>query len=106
MGRDISVGIATRYSLEGLEIEFWLGGEIFRNRPDRTWVSPSLPWMSTGSFPGVKRLGRDLKKEYSYTFLRLWAFVDCSGLQFNVLSVAEEYVTNNQILRLSVSLFL
>jgi hypothetical protein len=40
-GRDSSVGIATRYGLEGPRIESrW--GEIFRTYPDRLWGPPSL----------------------------------------------------------------
>jgi hypothetical protein len=54
MGRASSVGIATRYWLEGPGIES-SGGEIFHTRPDRSWNLPSL--LSNGygvSFPGVK----------------------------------------------------
>jgi hypothetical protein len=37
-GRDSSVGIATRYGLDGPGIESWWGGgvEIFRTRADRS----------------------------------------------------------------------
>ena len=42
VGRDCSVGIATRYGLDGLGIESRCGGEIFRTRPDRPWGPPSL----------------------------------------------------------------
>jgi hypothetical protein len=57
MGRDSSVGIATRYGLDGLGIESrW--GEIFRTRPDRRWGPPSLlyNWYLVSS-PRVKRRG-------------------------------------------------
>ena len=38
-----SVGIATRYGLDGPGIESrWGGGDIFRTGPDRLWGSPSL----------------------------------------------------------------
>ena len=51
--RDISVGIATRYGLEGPGIESqW--GEIFRTSSNRLRGLPSLLYMGTGSFPGVK----------------------------------------------------
>jgi hypothetical protein len=40
-GRDISVGIATRYGLDGRGSNPG-GGEIFRTCPDRPWDSPSL----------------------------------------------------------------
>jgi hypothetical protein len=73
VGRDSSVGIATRYGLDGPGSN--LGeGEIFHTRPDR---HPASYKMDTGSFPGIKRpergvdhpqhLAQRLKKEYSYT---------------------------------------
>jgi hypothetical protein len=39
LGRDSSVGIATRCRLDGPDPG---GGEIFRTRPDRPWGQPSL----------------------------------------------------------------
>ena len=47
MGRDSSVGIATRYGLDGPGIESRGGDEIFRTSPDRTWVSiqPPVQWV-------------------------------------------------------------
>ena len=60
MGRDISVGIATAYGLDGPGIES-LGGEIFRTHLDRPWGPPSF--LHNGyrlSFAGVKRPGRDV----------------------------------------------
>ena len=42
VGRDIVVGIATRYGLDGPGIESRWGGEIFHNFPDRPWGPPSL----------------------------------------------------------------
>jgi len=32
--------------------------------PDRPWAPPSLLYMGTGSFPGVKRLGRGLDNPF------------------------------------------
>ena len=53
MGLDSSVGIATRYGLDGPGIESrW--GEIFRTRPDRPWGPPGLQTMAAGSFTRVK----------------------------------------------------
>jgi hypothetical protein len=54
VGRDSSVGIATRYGLDVPGIEFrW--GEIFRTRPDRSW-DPRYPlYNGYGSFPGAQR---------------------------------------------------
>jgi hypothetical protein len=57
MGRDSSVGIATRYGLDGLGIESWWG-VIFRTRPDRPRGLPSLLYNRCLVFPGVKRPGR------------------------------------------------
>ena len=42
MGRNSSVGIATRYGLDGPGIDSSYWGEIFRNRPDRSLGPPSL----------------------------------------------------------------
>jgi hypothetical protein len=43
MGRDSSVGIATRYGLDGPGIESrWGGSEIFRTLPERPWGPPSF----------------------------------------------------------------
>ena len=60
-GRDSSVGIPTRYELDGPGIEFrW--GEMFRTRPDRPWGPPSLLYNGYRvSFPGVKRTGRGVE---------------------------------------------
>jgi hypothetical protein len=57
--RDSSVGITTRYGLEGLGIESrW--GEIFRTYPDRLRGPPGLLYKGYGVFPGSKvRPGRD-----------------------------------------------
>ena len=59
MGRDSAVGKATRYGLNGPDIESqWDGGrggeEIFRSGP----AHPAPYTTGTGSFPGVKRPGR------------------------------------------------
>ena len=59
MGRDSSVGIATRYGLDGPEIESRGGVEVFRTRPDRPKgaAQPSIQQVPCLS-PGVKRPGR------------------------------------------------
>ena len=55
---DSSVGIATRYGLDGPGIESRLGVEIFRTRTDRPWGPSSLLYNGYRVFPGVKRPGR------------------------------------------------
>ena len=57
VGRDSSVGIATRYGLDGPGIES--RGAIF-SAPLQTGpgANPASYTMGTGSFPGVKRPGR------------------------------------------------
>ena len=55
--RDSSVGIATRYGLDGQGIESWWGGEIFRTRPDRPCRPPSLLYKGYRVFPGGKAAG-------------------------------------------------
>ena len=50
--RHSSVGIATRYGLDGPGIEFRCGGEIFRARPDRSCGPPSLLYNGYRVSPG------------------------------------------------------
>ena len=58
MGRDSSVGMATRYGLDGPEIESrWGWGEIFRTHPDRPLGPPSLLYYGYWVFPGSKAAG-------------------------------------------------
>ena len=52
-GQDSSVGIATRYGLDGPGIES-RGGEIFRTLPDQPWGLPSLLYKGYRVFPGGK----------------------------------------------------
>jgi hypothetical protein len=57
VGRDSSVGIATRYGLD-VHGSNPGGGEIFCTRPDRPWGPPSLLYEGYRvSFPGVERPG-------------------------------------------------
>jgi hypothetical protein len=51
--RDSSVGISTRYGMDGTGIESrW--GRIFRTRPHRPWGPPSLPCSGHRVIPGGK----------------------------------------------------
>jgi len=59
VSRNTSVGIATRYGLDGPGIESRWGGEIFRTRPELPWDPQSL--LQNGyrvSFSRVKRPSR------------------------------------------------
>ena len=56
-GPGSSVGIATRYGLDGPGIESRWGGEIFRTRPDLPWGQPNLLYNGYRVFAGVKRPG-------------------------------------------------
>ena len=60
MGRDSSIGIATRYGLEGPGIESWWGGREFPHL-SRPALRPTQPPVQRvpDLFPGVKRPGRD-----------------------------------------------
>ena len=60
MGRDNSVGIATRYGLDGPGIESQWGGGAGFPAPVQTGPAayPASYTMDTGSFSGVKRPGR------------------------------------------------
>ena len=51
VGWDSSVGIATRYRLDGPGIESRLGGEIFLTSLDRPWDPPSLLYYEYQAFP-------------------------------------------------------
>jgi hypothetical protein len=55
VGWEGSVGIATRYGLAGLGIEYGGGGQIFRTRPDLPWGTRSLLYNGYRVFRGVKR---------------------------------------------------
>jgi hypothetical protein len=57
IGRDSSVGIATRYGLDGPGIESRGGGEIFRTRPDRPLGPPSLLYSGYRVFTRSKETG-------------------------------------------------
>ena len=93
IGRDSSVGIATRYGMDGPGIRSRCGGEIFRIRPDRPWGPPSLLYNGYRvSLPGVRRPGRDIdhpplpnaevKGRIELYPCSLWVFVKCYRVTF------------------------
>ena len=58
--RDSSVGTATPYGLEGPGIESWRGAIFSAPILTGRGAHPASYAMDTGSFPGVKRPGRDV----------------------------------------------
>jgi hypothetical protein len=57
-GPGSSVGIATDYGLDGPGIESRWGARFFAHVQTGPAAHPAYCTMGTGSFPGVKRLGR------------------------------------------------
>ena len=55
MGRDSSVGIVTRYGLDGPGIISWWGARCSAPVQTGPGANPASYTMGTGSFPGVKR---------------------------------------------------
>jgi len=101
VGRDSSIGIATRYGLDGPGTESRWGGEICRTRPDRPWDPPSLLHNGYRVFTGVKRPGRDVdqpppstevkERVEIYLYSPLWAFVACFRVNFTSYLNREKY---------------
>ena len=60
MGRDSSVGIATRYGMDGAGIESPWGARFSAPVQTGPEAHPASYAMGTGSFPGVKRPGRSV----------------------------------------------
>jgi len=88
MGHDSSVGIATRYGLDGPGIESWWGARFSQPAQTGPRAHPPSYTMGTGSFPGVKRLGCGIdhpppsttkvkERVELYFNSPLWAFVAC-----------------------------
>ena len=85
VGRDSSVGIVTRYGMDGPGIESQWGARF--SAPVQTDPGAHPASLSTGPFPGVKRPGRGVAltsscaevKERVKLFLypHFWAFVTC-----------------------------
>jgi hypothetical protein len=64
VGREGSVGIATRYGLDGPEIESRLEARFSAPVQTGPGAHPAFYKMGTGSFPGVKRSGRGVDHPY------------------------------------------
>jgi hypothetical protein len=67
VGPDSSVGIATRYGLDGRRDLILLEARFFRTRPDRPWAHPASYTVGTGSAPTVKRPGRGVAHPTQYS---------------------------------------
>ena len=90
-GRDIVVGIAIRYGLDTTGIESRRKRD-FSHPPDRPWGLPSLLYNGYRIIPGGKMSGEwgwpaasssaEVKERIQLTFSPLWAFVDCSRVEF------------------------
>ena len=83
--REISIGIATRYWLDGPGIESrWERNFPHPSRPNLGPTQPPIEWVTSLS-PGVKRSGRgvdhsphlalSLRKSSTIPLLSIWAFV-------------------------------
>ena len=89
--RDSSVGVATRYGLDGPAIESRWGARLSAPIQTGPGAHPASYIMGTGSFPGVKRPGRGVDhpphpapmlKSRAITLLPLWAFVVCFRVNY------------------------
>ena len=95
MGRDSSVGMATRYGLDGPGIEFRCGRDFPHPfRPALGPTQPPIQWVR-GLFPGVKRPGpgvdhplpssAEVKERVElYLYFHPGTFVACSKVIFTV----------------------
>ena len=86
-GLDRSVGMATRYGLDGPGSNPD-GGDIFHTRPERPWGPTRLPHNGYQTFLRAKAAGSwrrqptPLSAEVKERVEYVWAFIDCSGLSF------------------------
>ena len=126
MGRDSSVGIATRYGLDGRGIEsLWGGGDFPQPFEPATGAHPNSYTMGTGSFSGVKRPERGVDHPSSaevnervelYLYSPPWVFVACFPLpshlnrthvhnaQFSLLNVMVHILTTVVLRFVNVSI--
>ena len=95
MGRDSSVGITTRYGLDGPGIESRWGARFSAPVQTGPGTHPAAYTMGTGSFPGVKRPGRGVdhpppsaeveERVELYLYFPYGTFVACSRANFTLL---------------------
>jgi hypothetical protein len=93
VSRDSSVGIVTRYKLDGPAIESWWRMRFSVPVLTRPGAHPASYTMGTESFPWVRRPGHGVdhprtsraevkNKSRPLPLLPIWAFVACSTLNF------------------------
>ena len=83
VGRDSSVGIATRCGLDGPGIESRWGTRFSAPVPTGPGAHPASCTMGTGSFPGVKQSGHGV--DHPFHLGPLWAFMACSWVNFYLI---------------------
>jgi hypothetical protein len=83
MGRDSSVGIATRYGLDGPEIESQWGARSSARVQSGPGAHKASYTMGNGFFQGVKRPGRGVDHPSPYS--PFWTLVACSRVTFTFI---------------------
>jgi hypothetical protein len=103
-------GIATRYGLDGPQIESWWGLDI--PHPSRPALGLThLLYKGTGPFPGVKRPGRGDDHPYSFRaevkqsrpthLVPLWVFVASSRVNFTFTYLSFTYSHKRSVDKIS-----
>ena len=99
MGRGSSVGIATRYGLDGPGIESRWGARFSAPIQTGLVAYPASRTMGTGSFPGVKRPGRGAEhsppsQSLGHERVELYLYLP-SGPSWSVIGRTFDFVTLN-----------
>ena len=101
-GRHSSIGIATRYGPDSLEIESRWGDKFSATVHNFPGAHPASCTMGTGSFPGVKRPGRGVDypppyraevKERVELYLHLLYFLGCYRVSYIYLALCRIFLT-------------
>jgi len=99
MGRDSSVGITTRYGVDGPEIESRWGARFSATVQTGPWAHLTSCTMGTGCLPGVRRQGRGVDHpnhivSTATPLIPLWAFVACSRVNFSITCTVNKQATS------------
>jgi len=97
-GRDSSVGITTRYGLDGPGIESRWGARFSAPVQTGHVNHPASYTMGTRSFPWIERSGHGVdqpppvsaevkERAQLYFYSPLWAFLVCSGVNFTTVRI-------------------